>query len=175
MNYNNRHVRRQDRLLEEKQALSLLQTGEYGVLSMQEKNGGGYGVPVNFVWNNKKSIYVHCALQGHKLKCIEKCCNVSFCVVGNTQIVSHQFTTEYESIILRCKASTALWTGEKKDALLLLLDKYSPRNKEMGVKYAENLLYRTEVIRLDILDWSGKCKQVHSPQSISKAEITENL
>ena len=41
MKYLNETVRRQDRLLEEEKALRLLQTAEYGILSMQAVGGGG--------------------------------------------------------------------------------------------------------------------------------------
>lgn len=167
MSYTNEHIRRQDRLLEQGQAQSLLQTGEYGILSMHDEDRGAYGIPINFVWNNKTSIYLHCAPQGHKLRCIEKCSDVSFCVVGNTQVVSHQFTTGYESIVLHCKAFTGLAVEERKEALLMLLDKYSPQDKDMGMKYAEKSFHRTEIIRLDILEWSGKCKRVPLSQGIS--------
>lgn len=46
--YDNRNVRRQDRLLDENKALNLLSTGEYGVLSLCIGNEG-YGVPLNYV------------------------------------------------------------------------------------------------------------------------------
>ena len=49
MKYVNDRVRRQDRLMDETRALELLREGEYGVLSIVA-DGGGYGVPVNFVW-----------------------------------------------------------------------------------------------------------------------------
>lgn len=61
MNYTNEQIRRQDRLLEKEKAISLLKNGEYGVLSMQDEENGAYGVPINYVWNKKNSIYIHCA------------------------------------------------------------------------------------------------------------------
>ena len=45
-------------------------------------------------------------------------------------------------------------------ALELLLDKLSPEDKVVGMKYAEKSFHRTEIIRLDIDNWSGKCKRV---------------
>ena len=60
MKYVNDRVRRQDRLMDEARALELLREGEYGVLSMVA-DGGGYGVPVNFVWDGVRSVYIHCA------------------------------------------------------------------------------------------------------------------
>ena len=60
MKYVNDTVRRRDRLMDEARALELLRNGEYGVLSMVSE-GGGYGIPVNFVWDGKNSAYIHCA------------------------------------------------------------------------------------------------------------------
>lgn len=117
MNYTNEQIRRQDRLLEKEKAISLLKNGEYGVLSMQDEENGAYGVPINYVWNKKNSIYIHCAPEGRKLHCIKRCNTVSFCIIGKTHIISNQFTTEYESIILKCRAYIGLNEEERINAL----------------------------------------------------------
>ena len=70
MLYDNSGVRRQDRLLDETRARELLAAGEYGVLSLTDTSGP-YGIPVNFVWNGRSSIYIHCAPVGRKLACID--------------------------------------------------------------------------------------------------------
>ena len=49
MNYQNDSIRRQDRLLDQPEATELLRRGEYGILCMQRPEGGGYGVPLNYV------------------------------------------------------------------------------------------------------------------------------
>lgn len=160
MNYTNEQIRRQDRLLEKEKAICLLENGEYGVLSIQGEENDAYGVPVNYVWNKNDSIYIHCAPEGRKLRCIKRCNRVSFCIVGKTHIISNQFTTEYESIILKCRAHIGLNEEERMNALHLLIDKYSPDDKIIGSKYAEKSFHRTEIIRLDIEEVSGKCKRV---------------
>ena len=160
MNYTNERIRRQDRLLEEEKAIDLLKNGEYGVLSMQDEGNGAYGIPVNYVWNKENSIYIHCAPEGRKLHCIKRCDTVSFCVVGKTRIISNQFTTEYESIVLKCRACMGLNEEERMHALHLLIEKYSPEYKVIGARYALKSFHRTEVIRLDIEEVSGKCKHV---------------
>lgn len=162
MNYDNEQVRRQDRLLEEEKATALLRTGEYGVLSVQAEEGGAYGIPINYIWDGDSAVYIHCAPEGRKLRCIEFCDRVSFCIVGKTHVISRQFTTEYESIVLSCRARTGLSEEERMHALRLLIDKYSPDDKPVGMKYAEKSFHRTEIIRLDIERGSGKCKSVHN-------------
>ncbi len=163
LKYDNSKVRRQDRLLDEKEAMDLLHSGEYGILSMVETNEeeiGAYGIPINYVWNDKLSIYFHCAPEGHKLEMLRKNPLVSFCVIGQTKVISHKFTTAYESIVVRGKANINLSAEERMSALMLLLDKYSPNDKEVGIKYSEKSFHRTDIIRLDIEAVSGKTKHV---------------
>lgn len=160
MLYSNSEVRRQDRLLSESKAQELLSTGEYGVLSVCCGENEVYGVPLNFVWDGKHSIYLHCAPAGRKLDCIDKHSSVSFCVVGMTQVMSDKFTTEYESIVLKCEAFRNLPDEERMQALRIFIDKYSPDDIVIGEKYAEKSFHRTEIIRLDIDKWSGKSKSM---------------
>jgi nitroimidazol reductase NimA-like FMN-containing flavoprotein (pyridoxamine 5'-phosphate oxidase superfamily) len=161
MIYLNDKVSRQDRVLEEKRALELLFQAEYGVLSMVDEKNQPYGIPINFVFDGKDAIYFHCALQGKKLISIDSCQTVSFCVVGNTRVIQNRFTTEYESIVLECTAKRNLSSSEKMKALELILDKYCPDHKDTGLKYAEKSFDRTEIVRLDIKIWSGKCKKMN--------------
>ena len=160
MIYSNSEIRRQDRLLDKTSALNLLNRGEYGVLSVYCEESGVYGFPINYVWDGEKSIYLHCAFEGKKLNCIDKNSNVSFCVIGDTNVLSDKFTTEYESIILECSTERDLSETIKMHALSLLLDKYSPNDKEVGMKYAEKSFHKTEIIKLEIKKWSGKSKEV---------------
>lgn len=161
--YNNQNIRRQDRLLEESRAEELLKSGEYGILSMVTPEGEGYGIPLNYVWDEDlNSIYIHCAPEGKKLKCIAQNPNVSFTVVGRTKVIPDKFTTNYESVVLACTARTHLPEDERMAALGLILDKYAPEDKSIGLKYAQKSFHRTEILRLDIVSASGKCKRVHT-------------
>lgn len=118
---NNEGVRRQDRLLDESGSIELLRTGEYGVLSMVEsvdKEIGGYGIPLNYVWDGNHSIYFHCAPEGYKLDCLKENPKVSFSVIGHTKVISHKFTTAYESIVVRGIVFMELTEKECMKALL---------------------------------------------------------
>lgn len=161
MKYINDTVRRQDRLMDEERAIELLATGEYGVLSMVADKGG-YGIPVNYVWDGKDSIYIHCAPEGRKLRAIEANPRVSLCVVGRVHLLPQNFTTEYESAIFFGTAHTHLSDEEKMQALHLLIDKLSADYREIGDKYAHKSFHRVEVIRVDIAEFSGKRKKVHN-------------
>lgn len=160
MVFDNSEIRRQDRLFTEKESLHLLANGEYGVLSMVCPNGDAYGVPVSYVWNGDSSIYIHCAPEGKKLRCIDIHPQVSFCITGRTEVIPMKFTTAYESIILQCHAKTGLSTDEREEALRLIIKKYSPQYEDIGKRYAEKSFSRTEIIKLEIETFSGKAKKI---------------
>lgn len=133
MEYTNEAVRRQDRLLDNERAYALLKEGEYGVLSMTDEAGkAAYGIPINYVWDGEDAIYLHCAPQGRKLRCIAAHPEVSFCIVGATHVVSNKFTTGYESIVLDCLARIGLEVEERKHALQLLLQNIRPTIRPLG-------------------------------------------
>ncbi len=159
MKFDNSKIRRQDRTLDEAHALEMLKEGEYGILSMRaEDEDGAYGIPISYVWDGGYSIYIHCAPTGRKLTCIDACPQVSFCIVGRTKVIPSQFTTAYESIVLKCEAHRGLPEAERMSALSWLLSKYCPDDKMRGISYAEKSFPRTEIIRLDIKEISGKTK-----------------
>ena len=65
--YSNKDVRRQDRLLNKKSAKEIIKKGEYGLLTMVETSDElteGYEIPISYVWDNDKHIYIHCAPEG---------------------------------------------------------------------------------------------------------------
>ena len=160
MRYDNSSVRRQDRLLEQDRAEELLRNAEYGTLSMVDNDQNPYGIPVNYVWDGENSLYIHCAPVGRKLDALKCHPEVSFCIVGRVRLLPERFTTEYESIILTGTAHLDLKESERRRALRLLLEKLSPNDMEVGLKYAEKSFHRTSIIRLDITHYSGKCKRM---------------
>lgn len=165
MDYRNDFVRRQDRLLDRDVAVQLLQGGEYGVLSLVGFDGA-YGVPLNYVWDGQRSIYIHCAPRGEKLECLKANPNVSFVVVGLTQVLPEKFTTAYQSVIVKGEICSVDDLAEKTKALELILDKYSPHHKVQGMVYAQKSLARTAILRLDIKTMSGKSKPLPTVSQI---------
>lgn len=156
--YDNSGVRRQDRLLDEADALALLGTGEYGFLALSGDEGA-YGIPMSYVWSDGV-VYFHCAPEGEKLRRVAESDEVCFCVVGHTAVQPAGFTTAYESVLVFGRLSLVKDDAEAKSALKMLLDKYSPEHVATGMKYAEKSFHRTRVLRLDAVRISGKCKRV---------------
>jgi len=136
-------------------------------------DGYPYAVPVNYVFHNG-NIYFHCATVGHKLDNIDNCSNVSFNVVTDVWVVPlipdedsnetdlkfNGFDTNFNSVLLFGKAKE-VFEEEKMDGLSALLKKFLNENeynkyKEAGIKYIENSLKRTKLIKIEIEHMTGK-------------------
>ncbi len=158
MRYDNSAVRRQDRLLSEERARELLREGEYGFLAMASAQGG-YGVPVNYAVEGD-TIYLHCATEGRKLRAIEHDARVTFCVVGRAELVPHEFTTQYESVIASGVARVVQTDNERRAALRLIIEKYASEHLDEGLRAIERSLPRTAIIAIEVEHFSGKTKVV---------------
>ena len=152
-----KNMRRKDRELTKQEAAKMLESAEYGILSTIGEDKQPYGVPLSYVYKND-SIYFHCALNGHKLDNIKANATVSFCVVGNTKVLPDKFATEYESAVV-FGVATEVVCAERYDALLWLLEKYSPGFIEEGKQYIKKKDNATKVIKVKISDVSGKARR----------------
>lgn len=150
----NKALRKQDRKLSDEESLEILRKGEYGVLSMCTNDHWGYGIPLNYTFVDK-DIYCHCAMEGAKLDYLRNNNKVSFCVVGNTQLLPEKFSTLYESIIV-FGATSEINGEEKRKALIQLIEKYSSDYIQEGMNYIDKAFEKTNVIKLSIESFCGK-------------------
>jgi uncharacterized protein len=150
-------MRRKDRESARHEALQLLSTCEYGVLSTVGADGQPYGVPLSYVYRDD-CIYFHSALTGHKLENMEHNPQVSFCVVGKTKVLPEQFATEYESVIAFGQASE-IQGAERERALMWLVEKYSSHFIEEGKRYIEQKGGATKVLKIVVAHISGKARK----------------
>ena len=151
-----KELRRKDRAITEEEAIALLNRAEYGVLSTAAENGKPYGVPLNFCIINH-CIYFHCAVEGQKIDNIKQNKSVSFCAVGNTEILPDKFGTKYESVIASGEIEE-VFDMSKQIALEGLLQKYSPEFIDKGIKYIEGLKEKTRVFKIAINKLTGKAR-----------------
>ncbi|WP_195266848.1 pyridoxamine 5'-phosphate oxidase family protein [Clostridium sp. 1001275B_160808_H3] len=152
-----KEIRRKDRKIETSEAIDILKKCEYGILSTVDENGYPYGVPLSYVYANN-AIYFHSAVEGHKLENIKNNDKVSFCVVGQTDVLPDKFSTKYESVIIFGRAKE-LFQDEKNEAFLELINKYSKDYIEKGKGYIKNASAKTKVIKLSIDYISGKARR----------------
>ena len=151
-----KELRRKDRAITEEEAIALLNKAEYGVLSTVSENGKPYGVPLNFCIIDH-CIYFHCAVEGQKIDNINHNKSVSFCAVGNTELLPEKFGTKYESIIVSGEVEEVFDTN-KQSAMEGLLHKYSSEFFDQGIKYIEGLRDKTRVFKITINKLTGKAR-----------------
>jgi nitroimidazol reductase NimA-like FMN-containing flavoprotein (pyridoxamine 5'-phosphate oxidase superfamily) len=152
-----KELRRKDRAITEEEAIALLNRAEYGVLSTVTENGEPYGVPLNFCVIDH-CIYFHCAVEGQKIDNIKQNKTVSFCAVGNTEVLPDKFGTKYESVIVSGEVEE-VFDMNKQLALEGLLHKYSPEFLGEGIKYIKGLKEKTRVFKITINKLTGKARK----------------
>lgn len=152
-----KELRRKDREIPIDEALSILSSAEYGVLSTSSPGGIPYGVPLSFCLIDG-NIYFHCAMEGRKIENIENNSTVSFCVVGATEVLPSKFGTKYESTIVSGIA-TEVFQEKKQNALESLVMKYSSDFIESGAKYIDALAHKTRVFKIVPDHVSGKSRK----------------
>jgi len=150
-------LRREDRAISEVEAKELLRKAEYGILSTVSEDRQPYGVPLNFCFV-EDCLYFHHAVEGHLIENITNNPFVSFCTVGDTEIMPEKFGTLYESVILSGNIEE-VFEAQKQAGLEGIVAKYSSNFTEAGREYIEKLWDRTRVFRITITDISGKVRR----------------
>lgn len=150
-------MRRKDREMDFQQTAKLLDKGEYGILATIDADGQPHTTPLSYVYSDN-CIYFHCATEGHKLDNLKTSNSVSFCVVGETNVLQEKFTTNYESAIALGSASE-IFGEEKEKALLSLVKKYSPDFIKEGTDYIARAANTTCVIKIEIQQLTGKARR----------------
>lgn len=75
-----RKMRRFKQQISDEECKEVLQQEKRGVLSVLGDDGYPYGVPIDFLYDEKDGcIYFHGAKTGHKMDAIRQCDKVSFC------------------------------------------------------------------------------------------------
>lgn len=109
----------------------ILREGLYGVLAVDGDENYPYAVPINYAYADGK-IYFHSAKTGHKIDAMKKNPKASFCVVGQHDVVSEEFTSYYTSAVVfgKIKVVEDNEDPEKVRGLMLLAEKYSPNESD---------------------------------------------
>jgi nitroimidazol reductase NimA-like FMN-containing flavoprotein (pyridoxamine 5'-phosphate oxidase superfamily) len=148
-------MRRADRALPEGETQEILRVGEYGILSTVSVDGQPYGVPVSYSYAGDL-IYFHCAVEGHKLENLNGNNQVSFCVVGKTQVLPDKFATNYESVIVWQGSEV---TDDEKQAGLIELPEVFPGFIDKGLRYINGDGDKARVYKIVIEALTGKARR----------------
>ena len=155
MNMEFREMRRRRQLLEETESRAILQRQTAGVLAVSGDDGYPYAVPVSYVCQDEW-IYLHSALNGHKIDAIRREPKVSFCVIDQDQVIPETFTTHFRSVIVFGRARIIEEEAEKKEILTVLGAKYAPELPQEAKQEIASQIHRTCVIAIRIEHMTGK-------------------
>jgi uncharacterized protein len=150
-----RDIRRSDRALTQDQAREILARAEHGVLATVGADGWPYAVPVNHVLSGDL-LYIHCAIEGHKLENIAHEERVSFCAVASARVLPATLSTLYESAIVFGRAAVVTDPLEKRRALELLAVRFCGAMTPAAEKTIVTSASRTAVVRIRIERIAGK-------------------
>lgn len=149
-----REMRRNAQQLSSSECIEILQNCTSGVLAVLGDDDYPYAVPLSYAYDSG-SIYFHCALTGHKIDAINNNNKVSFCVISQDNIFPAEYTTHYKSVIVFGKASVLTDTEEKKKAIFMIAEKYSPAQTDKK-EVISDAFDRFNIIEIKIEHMSGK-------------------
>jgi hypothetical protein len=151
-----RAMRRSERAMSSEDVEMILETGEYGILTIVLSNEFPYGVPVNYIYH-ENAIYIHCAPQGQKIDAIGSGTKASFTIVNRSKVISEKFTSSFESVVAFGTAEVIAPNPSGRAILEGFIRKYAPKDLEAGYRYADNSHMKTALIKFSIEHITGKC------------------
>lgn len=155
-----RGVRRKDREVNSEKAYELLKNIEYAILAtIDEDENSPYCIPFSPVVVDDY-IYFHCGPEGHNIDNLRKNPNVCVTCVGDTNLVPENFTSEYESAVVKGVAEEVLEDEEKIFALRIICEKFAPSNMDNFQKAINASLNRTKIYKIKIVSITGKAKKL---------------
>lgn len=121
-------MRRTDRERGQDFAWDVLKKAPYATLSMTDRQGRPYAVPVNQAVDEEYHVvYFHCAGAGEKWELLKDGAPVCLTAVSHAMSVPNAFTMAYASAVLRGQAEVVTDQGEWTRAMLQLCSAFDPK------------------------------------------------
>jgi len=158
-----REMRRKTKLADKEIGIALLDECSYGILSVLGDDAYPYGVPINYAYKDN-FIYIHGFLDGHKIDAIKNHSKVCFTVVGDTEVLKKEVSTNFVSVVAFGKAEVLLppETEARQEAFVIIMDKFVPGEKERTAAYIKENEAEASVIKIEIEHMTCK-KSVNHP------------
>lgn len=151
-------MRRFEREMPEDFAYQVVDKCAFAVLAMTDAAGLPYAVPLSIA-RQGRAIYFHAAGQGEKTDNLRRAPDVCVVCVGEVKPLPQEFSTEYESAIIRGWAQEVTDEAEKIRALRLICQRYAAANMAEFENAISRSLARTAVWRVDIASITAKRKK----------------
>lgn len=145
--------------LTQEQIDNLLSQTQTGCLATLNANGSPYVTPIHFLYHDN-AIYIHGLPKGQKIDNIKANPNVSMTVYEMDGLLLDPHgnpcdtNTKYQSVIMMGTAVLLEDLEQKKRILNGIVEKYTPQLA--GKPLPENMIKGTAVIKIDIVDITGK-------------------
>ncbi|MDE7182432.1 MAG: pyridoxamine 5'-phosphate oxidase family protein [Clostridia bacterium] len=123
-----REMRRFKQQLDESEVKRILRENTSGALSLIDKDGYPYCVPLSYVYEYG-AIYFHSAKSGHKIDAIRNCEKACFSIIDKDDVQPEKYTTFYKSVIAFGKVSIVENADEAMHAIKALGEKYYPEHE----------------------------------------------
>lgn len=148
-------MRRKQQLLSMEESISILNRTTSGVLAVTGDDGYPYAVPLSHVYYDNK-LYFHSVLKGHKVDAILSNGKVSFCSIEQDMVIPEEYTTYFRSVIVFGKARILEDLVEKRKAIDIFAEKFSPNHKEGRLSEIDKAFSHLLIIELVIEHITGK-------------------
>ncbi len=146
-----------ERMTTEAAARDILKSCNLGTLSMITPEGLPYGVPINYYYDEAaNALYLHCALKGKKIECLQSHPEVSFSVYKNPVIIEERFTTHYDSAIVTGRAEMLTEPEERRGALTALSMALAPNGAHRLAEVVDKYWNAVSMIKIPIVKIEGK-------------------
>lgn len=152
-------MNRKDRQMNEDFGFEVFDKVLYATLSLVDKEGNPYCIPVSPVRKDRDTIYLHSSKVGEKIECIKNNNKICLSMVSYAKLVPNKFTTEYNSAIIKGHASMVSSDDEKIEALRLICERYAKDNMDNFQDSIKRSLFRTEIIKIKIEEITSKRKK----------------
>lgn len=150
-----RKLQRSKNALNDAEIAQILKDGKNGVLAVHGDEDYPYAVPMSYAYSDGE-IYLHCAKKGHRIDSINKNPKVSFCVIGQDNIIPEDFNTIFKSVIAFGKAEIVDEKVEKQKILEVIGAKYSPGLDKEAIEYIKEAWNAVAVIKIKVEHITGK-------------------
>ena len=150
-------MRRKDRERDENFALGVIDSAPYGVMALADENGKPYAIPLSLV-RIGHFLYFHSAHEGTKNDIIKNNPNAVVTFADNVVPAEKEFTTGYDSAIVKGKVMEITDEAEKIEAMRKLSEHYCPANMESFDKAIEKSIKITAIFKMSMDEVTGKQK-----------------
>lgn len=148
-------MRRKRQLLSSEETFRLLCQATSGVLSVVDEQGYPYGVPLSYVYADRK-LYFHSAPDGHKMRAIRHSDKATFTVICQDEVHPETFTTHFRSVICFGRVRTLDDEEVKLRALRLLGKRYNPDDEPALEAEVRKGMGHVAVIEMTLEHVTGK-------------------